>query len=392
MSNGYQGKAFQDQPQGGLAVPFLDIDKIIGDRETKIIICCGSGGVGKTTTSAAVAVRAAEAGRKVVVLTIDPARRLAQSLGVGELDNTPRPVPTIDTATGGSLDAMMLDMKGTFDDVVIAHSTPEKAEAILQNQFYVALSSEFSGTQEYMAMEKLGQLHGEAEAHGTWDLIVVDTPPARSALDFLDAPEHLSSLLDGRFLRLLLPPTHGPLRLMTAGFGMISAVMTKILGTQIINDVKTFVRAFEALFGGFRQRAMATFQLLSSRHSTFLVVATPQHDALREAAYFVDRLTEEAMPISGMVINRVHTSTLAISPERALSLAEDLSGTSTALEVEALRRHANLMRLIETETRQMERFASARPSVAQTQVQSLPTDVTDLAALRRVGALLADKD
>jgi anion-transporting ArsA/GET3 family ATPase len=376
----------------GLAVPFLDIDKIIGDRETKIIICCGSGGVGKTTTSAAVALRAAEAGRKVVVLTIDPARRLAQSLGVGELDNTPRPVSMIDTAAGGSLDAMMLDMKGTFDDVVLAHSTPEKAAAILQNQFYVALSSEFSGTQEYMAMEKLGQLHAEAEAAGRWDLIVVDTPPARSALDFLDAPEHLSALLDGRFLRLLLHPTRGPLRLMGAGFSMISAAMTKILGAQIISDVQTFVRAFEALFGGFRQRATSTFELLSSRHSTFLVVATPQHDALREAEYFVDRLTEEGMPLSGMVINRVHSGALAISPERALSLAEDLAGTSAVLEVEALRRHANLMRMIETETRMMERFAAARPTVAQTQVQSLPTDVTDLAALRRVGALLSDKD
>ena len=392
MTNGYRAKSMVEHPHAGLAVPFLDIDKIIGDSETKIIICCGSGGVGKTTTSAAVALRAAEAGRKVVVLTIDPARRLAQSLGVGELDNTPRPVPMIDTAAGGSLDAMMLDMKGTFDDVVIAHSTPEKAEAILQNQFYMALSSEFSGTQEYMAMEKLGQLHSEAEAHGTWDLIVVDTPPARSALDFLDAPEHLSSLLDGRFMRLLLPPARGPLRLMGAGFSMVSAVITKILGAQIINDVKTFVRAFEALFGGFRQRATSTFQLLSSRHSTFLVVATPQHDALREAAYFVDRLTEGGMPISGMVVNRVHTSTLAISPERALSLAEDLAGSSAALEVEALRRHANLMRLIETEAHQMERFASARPTVAQTQVQALPTDVTDLSALRRVGVLLADKD
>jgi anion-transporting ArsA/GET3 family ATPase len=179
---------------------------------------------------------------------------------------------------------------------------------------------------------------------------------------------------------------------MGAGFSMMSAVITKILGAQIINDVKTFVRAFEALFGGFRQRATATFQLLSSRHSTFLVVATPQRDALREAAYFVDRLTEEGMPISGMVINRVHTSELAISPERALSLAEDLAGSAATLEVEALRRHANLMRLIETESRQMERFASARPSVAQTQVQALPTDVTDLSALRRVGSLLADKD
>jgi anion-transporting ArsA/GET3 family ATPase len=377
------------QPHAGLPVPFLDIDKIIGDRETKIIICCGSGGVGKTTTSAAIALRAAETGRKVVVLTIDPARRLAQSLGVGELDNTPRPVSMIDTAADGSLDAMMLDMKGTFDDVVLAHSTPEKAAAILQNQFYVALSSEFSGTQEYMAMEKLGQLHAEA---GRWDLIVVDTPPARSALDFLDAPEHLSALLDGRFLRLLLHPTRGPLRIMGAGFSMMSAVMTRILGAQIISDVQTFVRAFEALFGGFRQRATSTFELLSSRHSTFLVVATPHRDALREAEYFVDRLTEEGMPLSGMVINRVHTRALAISPERALSLAEDLAGTSAVLEVEALRRHANLVRVIEAEMRMMERFAAARPAVAQTQVQSLPTDVTDLAALRRVGSLLSDKD
>jgi len=391
VTNGDPAKG-SPAPHANLAVPFLDIDKIIGDRDTKIIICCGSGGVGKTTTSAAIALRAAEAGRKVVVLTIDPARRLAQSLGVGELDNTPRPVPKIDTAAGGSLDAMMLDMKGTFDDVVVAHSTPEKAEAILQNQFYLALSSEFSGTQEYMAMEKLGQLHSEAEAHGTWDLIVVDTPPARSALDFLDAPEHLSSLLDGRFLRLLLPPTRGPFRLMGAGFSMVSAVITKILGAQIINDVKTFVRAFEALFGGFRQRATTTFQLLSSRHSTFLVVATPQHDAMREAAFFVDRLGEENMPISGMVINRVHTSTVAISPERALSIAEDLVDGSAALEIEALQRHANLMRLIETETRQLQRFAAARPTVSQTRVQALPTDVTDLSSLRRVGALLADKD
>jgi anion-transporting ArsA/GET3 family ATPase len=384
--------ALESHRRPGLSVPFLDLDKVIGDRDTKIIICCGSGGVGKTTTSAAIALRAAEAGRKVVVLTIDPARRLAQSLGVGELDNTPRPVMAIDTTAGGSLDAMMLDMKRTFDEVVISHSTPEKAAAILQNQFYVALSSEFAGTQEYMAMEKLGQLHAEAEARGTWDLIVVDTPPARSALDFLDAPEHLSALLDGRFLRMLLHPARGPLRVMSAGFGMISAAMTKILGAQILGDVQTFVRAFEALFGGFRQRATSTFQLLSSRHSTFLVVATPQHDALREAAYFVDRLTEEGMPLSGMVLNRVHTSALAISPERALSVAEDLAGTSAVLEVEALRRHAHLMRMIETESRMMERFAAARPTLAQTQVQSLPTDVTDLAALRLVGALLSDKD
>lgn len=379
-----------------MSVPFLDLDQVIADRDMKIIICCGSGGVGKTTTSAAVAVRAAEAGRKVVVLTIDPARRLAQSLGVGELDNTPRPVRGVsaageeglDLSAGGSLDAMMLDMKRTFDDVVVAHSTPEKADAILQNPFYEALSSSFAGTQEYMAMERLGQLHEQ----GQWDLIVVDTPPARSALDFLDAPEHLSSLLDGRFIRLLLAPARGPLRLMSVGFNLVSGAMNKVLGSQIITDVQTFVTACEALFGGFRARATVTFELLSSRQTTFLVVATPQPDALREAAYFVDRLSEEEMPLSGVVVNRVHESALNVSAERALSLAEDLDPTTVPLEVEALRRHADLSRLIDAETRLLDRFTASRPTIAQTRVQSLATDVTDLASLRRIGAMLADKD
>jgi anion-transporting ArsA/GET3 family ATPase len=179
-----------------------------------------------------------------------------------------------------------------------------------------------------------------------------------------------------------------------------------VLGAQIIRDVQTFVTAFEALFGGFRQRATETFALLASRHTTFVVVATPQRDALREAAYFVDRLGEEQMPLCGLVLNRVHTTTLDISAERALSLAEDLEaggsggvppGTDTAqnayaLQIEALRRHAHLMHLIGAEARQMSRFSASRPAVAQTRVQSLPTDVTDLAALRRVGDFLADKD
>src|SRR3954462_1040412 len=176
--------------------PALDLDAVLGDPATRIVVCCGSGGVGKTTTAAALGLRAAEQGRKVVVLTIDPARRLAQSMGLTELDNTPRPVEHIDTAAGGSLDAMMLDRKRTFDEVVVAHSTPEKADQILANPFYQAVSSSFAGTQEYMAMEKLGQLHQQVRAGSEnggprWDLIVVDTPPSRSALDFLDAPKRL---------------------------------------------------------------------------------------------------------------------------------------------------------------------------------------------------------
>ena len=391
----YGGRAVHPSP------PFLDVDTLIGDRQIEIVICCGSGGVGKTTTSAALAVRAAEAGRRVVVLTIDPARRLAQSLGLGELDNTPRPVTGLDTAAGGSLDAMMLDMKRTFDEVVLTHSPPDKAQTILANPFYVALSSSFSGTQEYMAMERLGQLHAQASADAAagrpaWDLIVVDTPPARSALDFLDAPEHLSSLLDGRFIRLLLAPAKGPLRLMGVGFTLVSNAMNKVLGSSLITDVQTFVRACEAIFGGFRQRAEETFERLSSRHTVFLVVATAQRDALREASYFVDRLTEEQMPLAGLVVNRVHSSALDVSAQRAAALAEDLDSDGPdgahALEAEALRRHADLMRVAEAEAALLDRFATARPDVPQTKVPVLPSDVTALADLRRVGALMAEKD
>ena len=155
----------------------LDVDALLDDPATGIIVCCGAGGVGKTTTAASVALRAAERGRKVVVLTIDPARRLAQSMGIERLDNTPRPVPGVGAVGGGSLDAMMLDMKRTFDEVVESQASPEKAQQILNNPFYIALSSSFAGTQEYMAMEKLGQIHRQAQRDGSYDLIVVDTPP-----------------------------------------------------------------------------------------------------------------------------------------------------------------------------------------------------------------------
>jgi len=371
----------------------FDVDALLADRDTSIVICCGAGGVGKTTMSAALAVRAAEAGRRVAVLTIDPARRLAQSLGIEELDNTPRQVVGIDTTAGGSLDAMMLDMKRTFDDVVISQATPDKAEQILRNPFYEALSRSFSGTQEYMAMEKLGQLHAEARASDRWDLIIVDTPPARSALDFLDAPEHLANLLDGRFLRLLLTSSRGgglftaPLRLMSAGVNLVLSAMNKVLGGQILRDVQTFAAAFETLFGGFRQRAERTLALLSSPTTTFLVVAAPERDALREAAFFVDRLREERMPLAAVLVNRVHGTELAeVSAERALSLAE--AEPAGAVEDVALRLHAARMRTIEREQLLLHRFAQPRPSLAIHQIDALPRDVTDVTALRQIGALL----
>src|SRR5689334_19288562 len=223
----------------------LDMDRLIDDRRTRIIVCCGSGGVGKTTAAAAIGLRAAERGRQACVLTVDPARRLAQSMGLTSLDNTPRQVDGVDIADGGSLHAMMLDMKRTFDEIVEAHADPDRAAQILANPFYQSLSSSFAGTQEYMAMEKLGQLRRADE----WDLIVVDTPPSRSALDFLDAPQRLGRFLDGRLLRLLVAPARlggrTGLKMLNAGFGLVTGAVTKVLGTQLLRDVQTFVAALD---------------------------------------------------------------------------------------------------------------------------------------------------
>ncbi|WP_323793334.1 ArsA family ATPase [Nocardioides sp.] len=380
-------------PSGPAADP-LDLDALIDDRNVGIIVCCGSGGVGKTTTSAALALRAAERGRRVVVLTIDPARRLAQAMGIEALDNTPRPVTDVDATAGGSLDAMMLDMKRTFDEVVEAQATPEKAKAILENPFYITLSSSFAGTQEYMAMEKLGQIRADAQRDGTYDLIVVDTPPSRSALDFLDAPERLSRFLDGRFIKLMLAPAKGPARLLSAGFGLVTNALTRILGAQVLRDLQTFVTAIDTVFGGFRQRAARTHALLQADGTAFIVVASPEPDALREAAYFVERLSEDRMPLAGLVINRSSPVPEGeLSADEAMAAADRLRAhDSSSLTAGLLRLHADQTRLVERERALRKRFARAHPQVATTLVPALPTDVHDLDGLRRIGELLSLSD
>src|ERR1700743_2294341 len=280
--------------------PRLDIDTLIDDRRARIIVSCGSGGVGKTTPAAARGLRAAERGRHVVVLTVDPARRLAQSMGLTYLDNIPRPVD-VDSPAGGSLHAMMLDMKRTFDEIVEAHADPDRAAQILANPFYQSLSSSFAGTQEYMAMEKLGQLQRTDQ----WDLIVVDTPPSRSALDFLDAPQRLGRFLDGRLIRLLTAPAspgRAYMKVLNAGFSIVTGTLTKVLGAQVLKDMQTFVTAFDTMFGGFRERAETTYQLLQTPGTSFLVVAAPEPDALREAAYFVERLPGGRMAPPGPIL------------------------------------------------------------------------------------------
>ncbi|MEV7519431.1 ArsA family ATPase [Streptomyces sp. NPDC091371] len=408
--------------------PLLAVDGLLDDPGTRIIVCCGAGGVGKTTTAAALGVRAAERGRKAVVLTIDPARRLAQSMGIDSLDNTPREVGGVG-ADGGGLHAMMLDMKRTFDEIVEAHADAERARAILANPFYQSLSAGFAGTQEYMAMEKLGQLR----ARDDWDLIIVDTPPSRSALDFLDAPKRLGSFLDGKFIRVLMAPAkvggRAGMKFLNVGMSIMTGTLSKLMGASLLKDVQTFVAAMDTMFGGFRTRADATFRLLQAPGTAFLVVAAPEPDALREAAYFVERLAAEKMPLAGLVLNRVHGSGAdQLSAERALAAAENLEdagivdqesgkaglrdpadddGTSDAspdsdsdnpsdsspvvdgITAGLLRLHAERMQVIAREQRTRDRFTSLHPEVAVAEVAALPGDVHDLAGLRAIGERLA---
>ncbi|MCW0215078.1 MAG: ArsA family ATPase [Pseudonocardia sp.] len=364
----------------------LDVDAVIDDPATKIIVCCGSGGVGKTTTSAALALRAAERGRKVVVLTIDPAKRLAQALGLDALSNEPGSVPGL--AGDGELEAMMLDMRRTFDDMVHAHSSPDRASTIIANPFYQTISSSFSGTQEYMAMEKLGQL----TARGRWDLVVVDTPPSRSALDFLDAPQRMSNFLDGRMIRLLSSPARaggkGLRKIVGAGFQLFARAVSTILGGQLLADASAFVQAFDTMFGGFRERATKTYDLLRSPGTAFVVVAAPEPDALREAAYFVDRLSGEDMPLAGLVLNRTHPVLAPLSAAKARHAAENAGSSRLAAAV--LRLHADRVDLADREERLLSRFVGAHPDVPVARVPAVAGDIADLDGLREVGERLAN--
>ncbi|MEV6341793.1 ArsA family ATPase [Actinoplanes sp. NPDC051851] len=376
-----------------MTAPRLDVDGLLADPAIRIVVCCGAGGVGKTTTAAALGLRAAEVhGRRTVVLTIDPARRLAQSMGLTELDNTPRQVKGIDAGeSGGELHAMMLDMKRTFDEVVEQHTTPKRAAEIFANPFYQAMSSTFAGTQEYMAMEKLGQLRAGDE----WDLIVVDTPPSRSALDFLDAPARLSRFLDGRMLRLLLAPARAGgksmFNLVTASFGIFSRTVQKILGAQLLTDLSGFVAALDSMFGGFRQRADQTYRILQDPQTAFLLVAAPEKDAVREAAYFAERLVAERMPLGGLVLNRMHQSDPAGLPadeSEAAAARLDAAGDQK-VTADVLRIHAGLLRRNEREVRVAATFIEAFPEVPTVEVAAQPADVHDVDGLRTIGALLS---
>ncbi|MGE5698190.1 MAG: ArsA family ATPase [Candidatus Sericytochromatia bacterium] len=362
------------------APPALDMAWVLADTSNRVVVCCGAGGVGKTTTAAAMALRAAEYGRTVVVLTIDPARRLAQALGIADLGNSPQRVP-LGPETKGELYAMMLDMRRTFDEMVVEYSGSERAQAILDNQFYQTVATSLAGTQEYMAMEKLGQLVSQDK----WDLVVVDTPPSRNALDFLDAPKRLGSFMDSRLWRLLLAPGRGIGRLVTGAVGLAMRAMSTILGSQMLSDAAAFVQSLDSTFGGFRQKAERTYALLKRRGTQFVVVSAAEPDALREASFFVDRLSAEAMPLAGLILNRTHPTLSGLHIERAVDAAEELEAENPdSLAAAVLRIHADRAQMAKREVRLLSRFTGANPHVPIVGVPSLPFDVSDLDALRAI--------
>ncbi|ART67797.1 anion transporter [Mycobacterium dioxanotrophicus] len=358
----------------------LDMGAILADTSNRVVVCCGAGGVGKTTTAAAMALRAAEYGRTVVVLTIDPAKRLAQALGIKDLGNTPQRVPLAPEVTG-ELHAMMLDMRRTFDEMVIQYSGPGRADSILENQFYQTVATSLAGTQEYMAMEKLGQLLAEDK----WDLVVVDTPPSRNALDFLDAPKRLGSFMDSRLWRMLLAPGRGIGRLVTGAMGLAMKALSTVLGSQMLSDAAGFVQSLDATFGGFREKADRTYELLKRRGTQFVVVSAAEPDALREASFFVDRLAGENMPLAGLILNRTHPTLSDLHAEKAEEAADDLAAEDPdSLAVAVLRIHADRAQTAKREVRLLSRFTGANPHVAIVGVPSLPFDVSDLEALRAI--------
>jgi anion-transporting ArsA/GET3 family ATPase len=345
------------------------IDAILDGRE--ICVCAGAGGVGKTSTSAAVALGAAAEGRKVAVLTIDPAKRLANSLGLEKLGNEPRRVRAVDGP--GELWAMMLDAKRTFDELVESYATDERTrDAVLSNRIYQELSSAVSGSQEYMAMEKLYELHMK----GDYDLLVLDTPPTRNALDFLDAPERLHRFIDSRSLRFFLSGGRTGLKLMSRGSGLLFAVLQRVTGIDLLRDLSEFFQSFGSMSEGFRARAERVIELLGSDATTFLLVTSPRRDAIDEAVYFHRRLRQRAMPFGGAVVNRFH-DVRGKDPDLVelvgAELAAKLATNFADYRALATRDRANLKRL----TKEL----GGDPLIV---VPELDGDVHDLGGLRQL--------
>ncbi|HEX4126670.1 MAG TPA: ArsA-related P-loop ATPase [Acidimicrobiales bacterium] len=350
-------------PEG--AVPETLADLV---AERSVVVCCGSGGVGKTTVSATFALAAARAGRRSCVVTVDPARRLADALGVESLPNTPSEVHG---DWPGHLHALMLDSKGTFDDLVERYArTPEQAESILANRLYQNLAGALSGTQEYMAMEKLYELVHSEE----FDIVVVDTPPTRNALDLLDAPRRLTRFLENRLFRALLVPTRMSLRAVGVATQALLRTISKVAGAEIVQDAVGFFQAFEGMEDGFRSRASAVHELLADPATAYVLVTSARSDAVTEAGFFAEKLAERDVAVAALVVNR-------IAPSFGVAASD---AAARAPELEAL--EANLAALDALAEREEHAFSGLADQVAPAPVGRIPLfgeDVHELLGLQR---------
>lgn len=350
------------------------LDDVVDHSE--IVICCGSGGVGKTTIAAVVAMEAARRGRKAVVVTIDPARRLADALGLEALTNTPNP---IDGDWPGELWALMLDTKSTFDDLVLKYApSHEQAEQILENRFYRNISGALSGTQEYMAMEKLYELHHEHD----FDLVVVDTPPTRNALDFLEAPGHLTRFLDHRLYRILMAPTRGVVKAVNFAAQAFLRTLSKVVGGDVVQDAIAFFQAFEGMEAGFIERAHEVEALIGAPGTSFVLVVSPRADTVDEARYFADQLARSDIEVKALVVNRVHPRFGEGRPgptrERAHSFEGDALGGL----------YANLADFQEVASREDEHIRQVADQLRRAEIVRVPflrSDVHDLEGMAAVG-------
>ena len=312
----------------------MNVGEALADR--RVCICGGSGGVGKTTISAAVAMGMAAEGRKVAVVTIDPAKRLANSLGLEELGNEPRLVdPALFAQAGvemkGELWAMMLDAKRTFDEV-IGRLAPDEStrEEILANRIYQELSSAVAGSQEYTAMSKLYDLDRDYD----FDLLVLDTPPSRNALDFLDAPDRLTQFLEGRALQVFLRPAGFAGRIVGRGTGVVFSVLKRVTGVDLLQDLSVFFRSLGGLIDGFKERADQVNALLADPQTIFLLVTSPEREPIDEAIFFWRKLKAARMPFGGVIVNRVHHDEAPdAEPEEVATTLEDELGPKLAAKV-----------------------------------------------------------
>jgi anion-transporting ArsA/GET3 family ATPase len=370
------------EPPPGPTGPRPTIDEVVQDQS--IIICCGSGGVGKTTTAAAFALEAARQGRRACVVTIDPARRLANSLGLDALSNQPT---RIEGPWPGELHALMLDPKGTFDDLIARYSdSAEQAEDIKVNRIYKNLTGTLSGTQEYMAMEKLYELVEE----GGFDLVVVDTPPTRNALDFLDAPRRLTHFLENRLFQALMKPTRAGLKFMGVAAQALLRTIAKVAGADIVRDAVTFFQAFEGMEEGFRTRAARVRELLVQDSTSFVLVASPRPDSVDEAVHFAGKLAESGMSVTALVVNRVQPRFAEDAQlDELRRQAGEVDGTALGQLID------NLTGYTAASDREEQAFADLVAQVAPAPVYRVPllnSDVHDLGGLGTIADLLFTSD